>query len=307
MATNTSIVGLTKPTYEEFGDVGVINGNMDLIDSAIGQRSRVPDLVINGNFMPGYIVNQRGDSSYPGAKYGVDMWKGASSASTISVSADGLSVTHGGTSGYAMAMQKFPSHIYDTYYNSTLTIAACLSDGTVATRSGIPSSGSFEVGFSSVARAQLYAPADAGYIGVRLVNGNPGTTATFRWVAVYPGAFTADTLPDYQPKSYVETLMECSRYVNAFDYDFIYGRSISTTAFLYFPTLVRMADVPTITVQSYGQIRANSTSVTPTAFSVSKLYKRGVYVEATYDSATSLSYHVCVLNNAVIVLSCEPT
>lgn len=307
MATKTTLFELTKPAQNEAADINIINSNTDLIDAALGQRSRVPNLVINGNFMPGYIVNQRGESSYPGAKYGVDMWKGTTSASTISVTSEGLAITHGGTSGYAMAMQRFPDHIYSAYKDSVLTIAACLSDGTVAAKSGIPSNGSFNASFGDGFSAQLYAPSGETYIGVRLMNGTPGSTVTLRWVAVYPGAYTVDTLPEYQPKSYVETLMECSRYVNVFDYDFIYGRSVSTTAFLYFPTLVRMADVPTITVQLYGQIRANSTSVTPKAFSVNKLYKRGVYVEATYDSATALSYHVCVLNNAIIVLSCEPT
>lgn len=307
MATQTSLLGLTKPTYEEAADISIVNANMDKIDASVGQRSRVPDLVINGNFMPGYIVNQRGDSSYPGSKYGIDMWKGTTSASTMSVSADGLSVIHGGTSGYAMVMQKFPSHIYDTYYNSTLTIAACLSDGTVAARSGIPSSGAFNASLSSGASAQLYAPADAGYIGVRLMNGNPGTTATFRWVAVYPGAFDVNTLPNYQPRSYVETFKECSRYVKAITNDYIFGRCTSTIAYLDVPTDVPMAARPTITVLTLGTVRANGISVDATTLAVAGIRSWSIPITATYDTTNSISNHAGSLNSAKFILSCEPT
>lgn len=307
MANNTPLIGLTKPTYEEFGDVGVINGNMDLIDSAIGQRSRVPDLVINGNFMPGYIVNQRGDTSYSGSKYGIDMWKGTTPATSVSVAAEGLSVMHGGTSGYAIVMQKFPSHIYDTYYNSTLTIAACLSDGTIAARSGIPSNGSFNASFGSGPSAQLYAPSDATYIGVRLMNGTPGSTVTFRWVVVYPGAYTVDTLPEYQPRSYIEMLKECLRYVKAITNDYIFGRSISTTAYLDVPTDVPMAAKPTITVSSYGSVRVNGKSIDPTAIAVSGIRSWSIPLTVSYASTDGVSVHVCSLNNATFVLSCEPT
>jgi len=37
MATNTSILGLTKPTYAEDQDITVLNGNSDLIDAEAGR------------------------------------------------------------------------------------------------------------------------------------------------------------------------------------------------------------------------------------------------------------------------------
>ena len=307
MATSTPIVGLSKPDYSDPADVTVLNGNFDKIDAAVGQRSRVPNLVINGNFMPGYIVNQRGESSYTGAKYGVDMWKGQTDLTTISVSADGLSVYNGGTSGWVMATQKFPSHIYDAYYNSTLTIAACLSDGTVATKSGIPSGGSFEAYLSSTVRAQLYVSDDNGYIAVRLTNGGPGSTATFRWVAVYPGAFDVNTLPDYQPRSYVETFKECLRYVKAITNDRLFGLFSSTIAYLDVPTDVPMAAKPTITVSTLGAVKANGISADVTALKVTDIRPWTIPITATYASTDNINNHVGVLHSAKFVLSCEPT
>lgn len=307
MATQTSLLGLTKPTYEEAADISIVNANMDKIDASVGQRTRVPDLVINGNFMPGYIVNQRGDSSYPGAAYGIDMWRGTSSKSLVSISENGLSLTHEGTTSYAGCIQKFPSHIYDTYHNSTLTLAACSSDGTIVARSGIPANGTIYASFSSTLSAQIYAPSGEGYMAVRFMNGTGGSTGTFRWVAVYPGAFTADTLPDYQPKSYVETLKECSRYVKAITSDYIFGRCTSTTAYLDVPTDVPMAAKPTITVLTPGTVRANGISVDATALAVTGIRSWSIPITATYASTSNISNHAGSLNGAKFVLSCEPT
>lgn len=307
MATNTSFLSLSKPAYSDPADVAVINGNMDKIDAAVGQRSRVPDLVINGNFMPGYIVNQRGESSYPGAKYGVDMWKGTTSASTISVTSEGLAITHGGTSGYAMAMQRFPDHIYSAYKDSVVTIAACLSDGTVAAKSGIPSNGSFNASFSNGFSAQLYAPSGETYIGVRLMNSAAGSTVTVRWVSVYPGAFTADNLPGHQPKSYAETITECMQYVKVVTNDYLFGRCTSTTGYIDVPLSVPMAARPTITISAYGAVRVSGKSLDVTAIAVSGIRPSSIPITASYASTSDISNHICTLNNESFVLSCEPT
>lgn len=44
MATLTPNYGLTKPAYDESADVGVINDNMDLIDTAIKGAETTPSL-----------------------------------------------------------------------------------------------------------------------------------------------------------------------------------------------------------------------------------------------------------------------
>ena len=50
MATNTSILGLSKPAYTDDADVAVINSNMDLIDAESGR--------LRANFAGTYANNQ---------------------------------------------------------------------------------------------------------------------------------------------------------------------------------------------------------------------------------------------------------
>ena len=37
-------------------------------------------------------------------------------------------------------------------------------------------------------------------------------TVSIKWLALYKGAYTVDTLPEYRPKGFVEELRECQRY-----------------------------------------------------------------------------------------------
>lgn len=48
MATKTTLLGLTKSDYADYGDVGIQNSNLDLLDDAIAIRSRTPGMVANG-------------------------------------------------------------------------------------------------------------------------------------------------------------------------------------------------------------------------------------------------------------------
>ena len=46
-----------------------------------------------------------------------------------------------------------------------------------------------------------------------------GTTWNIKWVALYEGEYTIDTLPEYQPKGYAAELAECQRYYRLFGDD----------------------------------------------------------------------------------------
>ena len=54
---------------------------------------------------------------------------------------------------------------------------------------------------------QICAINDAFYISI-----TAGNTIPIEWVALYEGEYTADTLPEYQPKGYGVELTECMRY-----------------------------------------------------------------------------------------------
>ena len=39
-----------------------------------------------------------------------------------------------------------------------------------------------------------------------------GTVVALKWIALYEGEYTKDTLPKYRPKNFSAELMECMRY-----------------------------------------------------------------------------------------------
>ena len=44
MASSTTNLGLVKPAYNEAADVAVINGNMDIIDTAVTKNKTASDV-----------------------------------------------------------------------------------------------------------------------------------------------------------------------------------------------------------------------------------------------------------------------
>ena len=186
---------------------------VQLAEFELRRRDRVADLVVNGYFPR--AVNQRGAASYTGSKYGIDGWKGGTSVSQAEKTADGLKLTHTGTGSIAVVAQTFTDEANALYKDATLTVAACLSDGTIVCRSGIPSNGAINANFTG-GYAQIQAATTDQNMSVRLVNSTPGSSITFRWVALYPGAYTLDSLPTYEPKPYALTLLECQRFFHVY-------------------------------------------------------------------------------------------
>lgn len=238
MATNTSFLSLSKPAYSENVSLSAINSNMDKIDAAVGQRSRVVNLLDNSCFLPLYVVNQRGAGAVTGNKYGIDRWKGATSASLNEITADGIMITHTGTSGYCGIIQALPDKLTAAIKDKTVTVAVCLADGTVYARSGIPANGSVSASFSN-GMAQTYNNTDTGVMYLRIMHSNAGGSVTVRWVALYEGAYTAETLPAYQPKGYAAELLACQQYFH------LYGTSAARPSHGKDCTPHMIADAPT--------------------------------------------------------------
>ena len=89
----------------------------------------------------------------------------------------------------------------------TVTVACEDTDGNVYVGSGVvPESGLTTLCMINDA-AQAYIRANR--FGFTLF---AGKTISLRWVALYRGAYTKDTLPPYQPKGYGAELAECMRY-----------------------------------------------------------------------------------------------
>lgn len=210
MATTTSNLGLTKPNYADAADVGILNSNFDVLDREVVKRTNVHNLLDNSDFRN--PVNQRGQTSYTGAVYGIDRWKGTTSTSALTVN-DGY-VTFGAGDTLNQHRQ-FINNDEVNLYGKTVTVACEDSSGNVYCASGVcpnatPSSNTF-VGGNNVNGGLVRLVFDTSsniYIQIY----HPAGTISLRWVALYEGAYTVETLPAYQYRGYAAELAECLRY-----------------------------------------------------------------------------------------------
>lgn len=163
--------------------------------TAARKGKAVHNLLDNSDFRN--AVNQRGESSYSGTgdkKYTIDRWYSWSTSVTVSPSSAGLLITGG---NMFQDVRCDPSKTY--------TCAVCLADESVICGSGVGTS-TFGV-YNTVWGIPLD---DGKGIRVRLNFADVGQR--YLWAALYEGAYTADTLPDYVPKGYAAELAECQRY-----------------------------------------------------------------------------------------------
>lgn len=153
-------------------------------------------------------VNQRGQSSYNSAGYTIDRWDINNTTEIITLASTGITVkAKSGLHGY-----------FRTYLDSSLlfgkkfTFAVKLSNGDIMLCSGTyptenPSTAK-QVASSVSDVVNIIAeahPAGASF-QIRI---NNGLTATIEWAALYEGAYTAETLPEYRPKGYMVEALNC--------------------------------------------------------------------------------------------------
>lgn len=146
-------------------------------------------------------VNQRGQSSYTGSKYGIDRWRTWNDSATITITSNGIKGD--GTEASVLYQDMEPNKVVA---GKSYTVAAGYSDGSVSCKSGVISTDT-NMGIWTSTEQVFFAYSD-GEPFVRLWH----ATKTIAWVALYEGAYTAETLPQYIPKGYTAELAECQRY-----------------------------------------------------------------------------------------------
>lgn len=243
---------------------------MQFDGEVISTRAAPRNLLDNSNFLQ--PVNQRGNSKYVGGVYGIDRWRAFDSVAVVNVSSDGINVSGGNLYQYL--------DFGTADKTKTYTMVCKLSNGETEVISGVPSSGVFgqKIGFAY--------STDVGTVYVELKPGN-----TFAWVALYEGAYTAATIPEYQAKGYVAELTACKRYF--IHYDRVTACNPSTT-YVPIPLNYNMRKAPTVIVgKLYGGARTDVGGhvkwVSVTDKSMSLIQVENVSAEVYYLFDVSLS------------------
>ena len=186
------------------------------------------NLLDNSNFTN--PVNQRGQSSYSGNFVrSIDRWlaaEGPSGSVSVEIEDGGITfTTSGGEIVYLI--QRFEKGYLNL--SKQHTIVAYMADGTVSFSGYIDTSEETMDG-----------------VNVTFPSGSK-----IKWVALYEGTYTADTLPPYVPKGYGAELAECQRYYYktvASNWDGSVCVAIGSSAFapLYINLPVPMRITPTV-------------------------------------------------------------
>lgn len=164
-----------------------------------------------------------------GTEYTIDRWKITNKYTTVEIINNGikLSNTTAGSGGFLVQTLEHSSQ----YLGKTLTLAVMQTTGELSVTSGtIPSTldttsndtkqhATLLYGNISIGAIQTY----KGNIMIRIWSNANETERSFSWVALYEGAYTADTLPPYIPKGYSFELQECYKFFRRFDaiYSFV--------------------------------------------------------------------------------------
>ena len=157
-------------------------------------------------------VNQRGQTSYNSAGYTIDRWTKESNT-ILTIADDCINIDNSANSAEEVLLQKVDSDTAAKLIGKTVTIAICTSDGTVYAKSGVVA---YDVPVALIEhngftfQLQFFRTATS-YQVARLIIW-AGANISVKWVALYEGSYTAETLPPYVPKGYAAELAECQRY-----------------------------------------------------------------------------------------------
>ncbi len=193
------------------------------------------NLLDNSNFRN--PVNQRGQASYTG-EYGIDRWRSRNS--------DTLTVNSGYITVNGSVFQYFMPSVVQ---NSVHTLAAKKTDGSILIYTKNPH--------------ETYSVADNGLglgLDYNIVIHLP--TGSYLWAALYEGEYTAETLPEYQPKGIAQERIACHRFFARADaWRPIYGyASWDGEISLFLPTPTEMRINPTATTLK-GTLYINGSSI----------------------------------------------
>lgn len=227
MATQTKYLGLTKPAGTEPVSIDVLNNNFDKIDAGVLKAVRgmaAYNLLDNSDFRLANFIAQAGlNGNHGNNLYVGDRWAVTANISTNNtIDSDGLTT-------YSYGVYQKLSNVDK---NKVYTFAAWRADG-----SAVAYYGTFASGFGDTANGGIYAALEDG-TGIPYVQIG-WTDKKIKHAALYEGAYTADTLPDYVPKGYAAELAECQRY---------FERMGSPSAGSYGSSIL-------LAVSSYGELR----------------------------------------------------
>lgn len=223
-------------------------------------------------------VNQRGSSTYMLGTWGgytIDRWFACEKGATLTLYEDSIGLNGGGDIAQIIPNPQklsgkkltFAAKIYGRIFCCSGTVNYSNSWARVASYS-VANDVTIEILTQSNNELWVY-----------IVN-NGANETYLEWAALYEGEYTAETLPEYQPKGYAAELMECRRYFYKLRLAVKNGLLTSSKTNLRFgiplPVIMRIEN-PTVTELNISGLRTTTGSnMTPTITEfTAQIYKDG--------------------------------
>lgn len=241
-------------------------------------------------------VNQRGETEYYGsAGNTIDRWR-STSALRVTVNEGYVSIKNDSNGFYGFS-QFFDPNIIQLKQDDVYTVACKLHDGTILCGTVTITDNEYDKAFTTAGgtTARFYYSTNKFLFMVA-----PNDELNIEWVAIYKGEYTADTLPEYQPRGYIVELTICQYYFRVVRN--ASGYVSASNAYIFAPYYMRIS--PTATVVDIGSVRTQGKSVTPTSVSDVTRYI-GEGVRLTMPGEYGSANHAAALYNAKIWLSAD--
>lgn len=226
------------------------------------------------------VVNQRGQTTYTSG-YGIDRW---TTALTVTVG-DGF-VRFANTSTSARVLY-FRWPLGTLKAGKIYTFAYKKTDGTVKALTNVCGDGTRTPSAYTEDGIRFGIGANMGECDEMANNFLVGASVDLEWCAVYEGEYTAETLPEYQPKGYAAELAECQRYywqTSGWTGFNGYKGASAARVMIYLPTVMRAT--PTFNASVPLRVAVNGTSYTD--ITVSSVELKGTIVNLFLGTASSI-------------------
>lgn len=102
-----------------------------------------------------------------------------------------------------------------------------------------------------------------------------GNAISLKWAALYEGEYTAETLPEYQPKGYAAELAECKRYYQAYDENAFFGIAVTDADGVNFQGTIPCGEMRVKQPTIIGEIAAWDGTVSTGVSSVATVIWKG--------------------------------
>lgn len=259
------------------------------VAGSLAGAAAVPrNLLDNSNFVR--PINQRRGEAYRGLGYSIDRWIVPSDNAALTVGSGFILVQNDGT-GVEMFTQRLEPGTLKQ--GQVYTAVIWLNDGTIIAGSGVCGSGSVNLTDANLDIYAQIAPSST-YDNFRLCVA-PGKFARVLHCALYEGEFSAESVTNYNYKSYACEFHECCRYfyriphLGAYSYPGYVTSANNARCTVFLPIEMRKQPTLSVATMEHAQVFTTAGLVRPSGMTLVEMFTNAIAIDiaGTYTAPAS--------------------